>query len=408
MKQVRVRQILASTVAGLAAVSVSVLVSVLVSVSVRPAYAQHAATFPAQFVERLDFSAVPESPASRAGLFRVVLINGDVLIRTSVVITRDKLLGEGVDTVRQIDLKQVVSIESLDGAAHSTDVATRSLNSVDAGGDLIRLRNGDVLRGLIAGSDGQNLELIDASNQTQSVLLAGVSELVFAQTQQHQAAMPEAVLLFSDGTVMSANALSSSPTVDFLWSVDGSKRQADAKRLVAAYVLNGSRVPLSMLAPVAIESGDFVSRPAASDDSAGTSKSSGLKIFRMDISAGSLDQKPVHNAIVMRPLSRVTYAVPTGMRRFHAYLDLGSNWTASARPGTVDADASRASRLGTAIARVKSGDKVLFESGKISANEPIRIDVDLAGATQITLELDFGENYGIASRGVWIEPWFVE
>jgi hypothetical protein len=67
-------------------------------------------------------------------------------------------------------------------------------------------------------------------------------------------------------------------------------------------------------------------------------------------------------------------------------------------------DDSGANRGRAACRVLIDGREVFAEPDLQGGKEPIKIDVPLEGAKQLTLEVDFGENADVGDRVLWAEP----
>jgi hypothetical protein len=325
---------------------------------------------------RIALAAKARPASELAQQYRVILANGDVLIRSTIRIANDKLQGEGVEQIPQVDLKYVAHIRLIDsGAAWRTEQGETPL------ADTVRLKNGDELSGLVASADAQTLKLTDATGATQQVQTASISQISFAPTGNSNDSKGTHVILFDDGTTLSASSLSISPdrkNIEFVWTADGIKRSVQTMQVVSVYDL-GVATPLTLLAPVE-SSGEAFVRSNDRDLSKPL-----IQTIRMDVRGVEVESRKFENALALKPRSRVTFDAGANAKRFLATLWFG-----------------QAASVGTCVVRIKSGDVVLSEIAQTPGL--IAIDVDLKDAKQLTIEVDFAENYGIQSQAMLLDP----
>ena len=93
--------------------------------------------------------------------------------------------------------------------------------------------------------------------------------------------------------------------------------------------------------------------------------------------------------------SRLTYAVPPGCRRFDALVGLDD----------------RAGRQGSVRVRVLADGKPLDLGGdrELTADGgPLRVNVDVGGVKELTLEVDFGKGGPVQDHVDWADARFVK
>jgi len=159
----------------------------------------------------------------------------------------------------------------------------------------------------------------------------------------------------------------------------GKRLDAPRKAVVQVRVENGRLVDLTELEPIRVEQVpyfDRVIRHRINQALAGGP----IIVF----GAGRFE-----TGISAAPRCRLTYALERGYERL------------STTPGLLDPGG----RLGNVTFRVYGDGKVLAERENVTGSDKVqRLDVDITGVDELTLEVDFGEGQDVGDRAVWAEP----
>ena len=259
--------------------------------------------------------------------------------------------------------------------------------------DVITLANGDMLRGIVTNISGEGVTVQAGGNET-PVPLDGIRSVVFASTagaaaannQQQQAGRAFRVRL-DDGSVVTAPQLRTAATDTLVLTLaDKSTRNIPLESVATIEQLNG---PVSWLS----------SRPPA--ENVQTPLLDTTRPARMD---RTVTGKPIRfgdrtyaRGIGVAPYSRITWPIDAKARG-----DYQTFRTQYAIEG--------AGQYADVTVRVKLDDKVVHERQKLIAGElsPVVLVPLGANAKTLTLEVDFGGNYGVQDRFNWIEPALVK
>jgi len=287
------------------------------------------------------------------------------------------LLGDGSDAIARIDIKRVDRL---------VRAGIKVNPPADRTSDTLILQNGDILRGLVAEVSDDRVRLVDDQNNEQAVPVSSMTAIYFALTPAGLSKEAPFTLVFENGAMVSADSLemempeTGASRASYAWSGDGEVRSIDAATLSAVFYQSPGLLRLNMRTPAHAQSRGFIGE--SSD------VSSRIRFIRM--SGESIQSLPqlVDNAIIMRPQSVLTFAIAPGSSTFRSRLALRN-----------------LGPLGSAFARVKLDGKTAIEISDLVPGQDARlIEIPLAGAKELTLEIDFAEHYGMQSECVWIDP----
>jgi hypothetical protein len=254
--------------------------------------------------------------------------------------------------------------------------------------DVITLANGDTLRGIVSNISAEGITVQSGGNET-PVPLDGVRSVMFASTAGATAANqpgPGAGRAFrvrlDDGSVITAPQLRTAATDTLVLTLaDKSTRNVPLESVTTIEQLNGPVSWLSSRTPAENVQTPLLDTPRPA---------------RMD---RSVTGKPIRfgersyaRGIGVAPYSRITWPIDENARG-----DYQTFRTQYALEGN--------GQYADVTVRVKLDDKVVHERQKLTAGElsPVVL-VPLGSAKALTLEVDFGGNYGVQDRFNWIEP----
>lgn len=294
-------------------------------------------------------------------------------------------LANGEDA--SLPLSSVMAIWFAETANESPERLRRRLVAETRKSDVVLLRNGDVLAGVLTALDEKTITLeVDkksvAVDVSRTAAVAMSSDLTEAPRQK---GVYGRVILDADGARLSLASARCTDGVTFtgttLFGAPLSTRMTD---VAALDLFQGKMVHLSDLKPSRYEYLPYLNERwnYVRDGSA-----AGLDL-RL---AGSTYDKGVG----LHSHSRLSYLVPKGCRRFEALVGLDD----------------RAGRRGSARIRVLADGKPLdlgADRELTVAGGPMAVRVDLAGAKELTLEVDFGVGGPVQGCVDWVDARFVK
>ena len=295
----------------------------------------------------------------------------------------------------QVPLRQVTSLVRAI-AAPSQQQQQQQLAPPAAGEqqrteDEITLANGDMLRGIVTNISGEGVTVQAGGNET-PVPLDGIRSVALAATagastaNQSQTGRAFRIRL-DDGSIVTAPQLRTAATDTLVLTLaDKSTRNIPLESVATIEQLNG---PVSWLS----------SRPPS--ENVQTPLLDTTRPARMD---RTVTGKPIRfgertyaRGIGVAPYSRLSWPIDPKTRG-----DYQTFRTQYAIEG--------AGQYADVTVRVKLDDRVVHERQKLTAGElsPVVLVPLPAGAKTLTLEVDFGGNYGVQDRFNWIEPALVK
>lgn len=322
---------------------------------------------------------LPGPPAE----LHLVLTGGDCLPATGLTLTNDTLSFRSPwcgDQAARLSLERLALVwrTAPDGVADEA-VYRRRLLTTPRRRDVVVLRNGDVLEGVLTGLDDKG---VDISVNRQAVRLDSTRYAVIALGTA-AAARPKGLhgrLVLDDGSRFSLRAATCTDGKTLAGTtVQGLTLTAPLERVVALDLLNGAAVYLSELKPADYEHTSYlgVSWPLAVDASVAGSD---LRL------AGSVYER----GLGLHSAARVRYTLPEGARRFEALVGLDDR---TGRRGDV--------RLRV---QVDGKDRALPDKGRRSFDTgPLALSVDVAGGRELTLIVDFGGGGDVSDHVNWAD-----
>lgn len=246
--------------------------------------------------------------------------------------------------------------------------------------DVVRLNNGDLLKGILASADARHL-VLQGDQGDLPVDWTAVAEICLAETGPATSTASPAIagpyrLNLRDGSVWPAQTI----TLDndqFTIRLPGGATVNLAPAEIRGLEIEGGKITwLARRTPAKADYTPFfqvsAARPAAYTL---------LNSLRVGGDA-------FRSAIRVRPLSRLTYDVTPGTASFRTrYAVAGSG------------------PLADVTVRLRGDDKVLYEQTHVkSATLSPPVTIDLAGVKRLTLEVDYGANQDVQDDFLWLDP----
>lgn len=248
--------------------------------------------------------------------------------------------------------------------------------------DVVRLANGDVLKGILASADGRKLVLQGDQGEL-AVEWSAVAELSLAETTgpataaSHPGTAGQGFRIsLRDGTVWVVPALTMEGDQFKAALSDGRSMSIAPAELRSLETEAGKVMWLIRQTPLAAEYAPFFSvsdvKPAAY--AAMSAVQAGGQSFR--------------SALRVRPLSRLTYAVPAGVGVLRTRYMVAGNGV-----------------LADVTVRLRLDQKVVYEQTAVKAGAlSAPVIVSVAGGKAITLEVDYGANQDVQDTLLWLDP----
>ncbi len=326
---------------------------------------------------RRDGVALPAGPGGE----HVIFANGDRLPGTVLRLEGERLqLRRGPDTLPlPLSAVSVVWFAPPDGS--DPDRLRRLLAAESRSRDSVRLRSGDSIEGTVTGIDARAVRL-DVNGKELTVERARVA-LIALNTELTAKLVPKSAsgrLILRDGTRL---ALASATCADgkMLSGVTLFKAAVSfpIAEVIALDILGGPAVYLSELKPRSFEHTPYLGTawPYVLDGS----------VDRRDLRLGG---STFDRGLGVHTASRLTYDLAGRYRRFEARVGLDDR---SGKGGTA-----RIRILVDGKPRAVAGDHALtIRTG------PLEVRVDVAGAKELTLVVDFGARGGVAGHVDWAD-----
>jgi hypothetical protein len=317
----------------------------------------------------LQFSR-ESAPKVSSGKFILHTATGDHLHGVPVKVEQENLhwtmpsLGEVT-----VPLRQVLAI-----TRNSRGIVS-SKSSVTE--DAVSLANGDQVKGIISDVTAQNV-IVQSNGSPVTVPLDSVESVNFASTAATAKPMGRAFRVkLAEGSIVLATGLQLSANQLTLELPDKTSHQIDVANVVLVEQLNGPVAWLSGLDPAENVHTPYLetARPAQMDRTV-----TGEMIRFGD--------KAFARGIGVVPYSRLTWKLDgsyAGFRTQYAMAGQGA--------------------YANVTVRIKFDDKVVHEQANFTAGvlSPV-IALPTNGAKTVTLEVDYGQNFGVQDRFNWIEP----
>ncbi len=313
---------------------------------------------------------------SASGKFVISLLGGEQLHGEPVKLTGEALTWKS-SSVGDIDLplKQISKITRAGAATSLNDEPKRTE-------DVVQLANGDSVRGIVSDIAGDQIT-VQVSGTPTPVPLGSVAAVLFASTGAARPVAGERALRvkISDDSVITAPAVATEADQLVLKLKSGGTRKVPLSAVAGIEQLNGPVSWLSSRQPSENVQTPFLetTRPAKMDRT----------IAGKPIRFGD---RTVARGIGVVPYSKITWPVSGDYQTFR---------TQYAIDGTAP--------YADVTVRIRLDGNVVHEKQHVTAGElsPV-ILVPLKSAKTITLEVDFGDNYGVQDKLDWIEPALVK
>ena len=316
-----------------------------------------------------------DKPAAPAAKFVVILSGNDRAAGQPKSISGENLVWETASLGElTLPLRSIVSIvrpgqEPPQPPAQQTE-------------DVATLANGDSVRGIVSGISAASVSVQQPGGDATEVPLDSLARIAFAATA---AAPPAPVRGFrvslADGSAITTSSLRLADQTLALSLPDGSNRTIPLPAVVSIEQINGPVVWLSSLKPIEAIQTPFLELtwPA-----------------RMD---RAVDGEPIRfggrtysRGIGVHSYSRLTFAIDPAARAFRTQYAVAADWT-----------------YANVTVRIKLDGKVIHEQVDVrSGTLPPAVLIDLNGQKQLTLEVDYGQDYDVQDRFNWIEPAFLK
>jgi NPCBM/NEW2 domain len=247
--------------------------------------------------------------------------------------------------------------------------------------DVVTLNNGDSVRGIVAALGAMSVTVQQAGEQATNVPLDSVSRITFATTATARPGLARGYRVgLIDGSAITAATVELGDQKLALALPDGSTRSVPQSSLVSIEHINGPVVWLSSLIPVESLHTPFMDMawPARMDRT-------------VDNDPIRFGERTYARGIGVHSYSKLTYAIDPSFKTFRTQYAISGD-----RP------------YANVTVRIVLDGKVVHEQADVRAATlatPVAIDVD--GAKQLALEVDYGQNYDVQDRFNWIEPAFL-
>lgn len=243
--------------------------------------------------------------------------------------------------------------------------------------DTLRLQNGDTVRGIIDSLTQQQVVVKTSDGREVQTPVESLQELIFASVGVSTPSRDRAfVVTTTDGSRVVCDSIRSDGTKARV-TVFGAETSFPMSLVAQVEQVNGAVTWLSALEPVKAEHTPYfgVAMPARMNR--------GVTGGPVRIGKNTYDR-----VIGVHSRSVLVFALEGGFKKFR---------TAFAIDGDLP--------LANVDVRILADDKELFSRKGVRAGEAIVPKVlSVEGAKQLTLEVDYGENFDVQDRFVWIEP----
>lgn len=330
--------------------------------------------------------ALPTLPADR----HLILANGDrIPVTSSPQLKGERLLFCHPDLEGGKEVALPLAAVSVYWAAPpertpSPEKLRQSLRLQTRTSDVILLRNGDTVEGLLVGMDEKQVE-IESNKKTTSVPVSQVAALALgADSGGLRTRGPFARLTLAagerspGGRISLASATSNGITLEGK-TLFGAALKAPLERVIALDVYQGRADYLSDLKTGKLEFTPYF------DASWPVVRDANVKGYDLRLASSTYDK-----GLGLHSKSRLTYPLNGAYRRFEALVGLDD---AHGREGSV-----RVRVLADGKPLDLDGDRELT-----AKTGPLRVGVKVEGARTLTLEVDFGRNGDVQDVVNWVE-----
>lgn len=311
-----------------------------------------------------------DPPAAEKRGLALHLVGGGVLVGTPVRVEGDTVIWS---TASVGDLP--ASLRRAVGISRAGQPLPRSGDASNQ--DRVQLLNGDIIEGILADASAEELTLQIVGGDPIPVPLDSVASVVFAAgAREEPSRTPGFQVCLADGSTVRAQRLSlADGQLEF--AIADESRRVPLDAVWSIEQVNGPVTWLSDLPPVENVQRPFMGEPVPAHFNE-TLAGHPIQIAGQSFGKG----------IAVHSYSRLVYDVSEGFRTFR---------TRYAIEGPADkADVT---------VRILVDGKLAHEQANVTAGaiSPVHT-IDLAGAKQLTLEVDYGQTYDVQDRLIWLEP----
>ncbi len=329
----------------------------------------------------------PLPPESQTQL---LLAGGDCLPVEKPLLIGERLhfrrpdLAGGEDT--SVPLSAVSAVWFAGTAGENPERLRRRLAGETRKRDVVLLRNGDRLEGVFTALDEKSV-VIEVDRKPVRVDV-GRAAAVALSSDLTEAPRPKGVYgraTLDDGARLSlASARCADGATLTGTTLFGAALSLPLAKVASLDLYQGKAVYASDLKPVRYEYFPYL------DDRWDYTRDGGADGLDLRLAGSTYDK-----GLGLHSHSRLTYAVPPGCRRFDALVGLDDR---GGRRGSV-----RIRLLADAKPIDLGGDRELTAAGG-----PLRVNVDVSGARELTLEVDFGRGGPVQDHVDWADARFVK
>jgi len=321
----------------------------------------------------------------------LILTNGDRLPAASLKLASERLSFTSPLLAKEEAARLPLSVVSVLWLVAPDDVRDaehfrRKLLAERRRHDVVVLRNGDVLEGVLVQLESGQLR-IEVARRNVDVDLAKVAVVAFSSelATVPRPRGPYGRLVLTDGTRLSLRSAgcADGETLTGTTVFDADVR-VPIEQVAALDLHQGRAVYLSDLKPLRYEHTPYLGLawPLAVD---GSVAGRALQL------AGAVHDK----GLGMHSASHVTYALPASCQRFEARVGLDDQ---TGRRGSV-----------RVRVRVDGKERDLGLKGELThRNSPLAVRVDVAGAKELTLVVDFGAGGDVGDHVNWVDARIVK
>jgi hypothetical protein len=334
------------------------------------------ATSPSTAPARFDLDAVVElsriNPKTKPAAMFLHLVDGQRIAGGVQSLDGETLTWKGDLGTWTVDLKQIRAIGP----------ATATQNAEVPAEDIVKLKNGDTLAGVVAGANAKKLTL-QSGNDSTEIEWANVASLRLAGNASKPVGLDVPIVRVTtlDGSVLFGKSIAGDAKTWKLADLTGDGvRTVVVDKVQRVERLGGRVVWLSTLAPSEVVDRPFF--PATRPREAFVDR-------RSTGTTASVAGTKIERSIGVRSQSKLTWAIAPG-----AYAQLRLRYA-------VPDDA----RSGNVTVRVLVDGKARHEQTNVVAgkqSDVVTIDLPTT-ASSVSLEVDYGEGYDVQDKLEWID-----
>jgi len=309
-------------------------------------------------------------PQTAGGKFVLTTLAGDQIHGQPAGVHNESLkFASGSMGEISVPLREVVKLSRADASGARGE--TRKTE------DQVALANGDQVSGIISDITADHVA-IQSNGNAVTIPLDTVNAVTFAATgSTTKPAARGFKVKLSEGSSISASAVKLSDDRLSMTLPTGSTRDVDAANVASIEQINGPVAWLSGLEPAENVHTPWLDTPRPA---------------RMDRAVNGdairFGDRTYARGIGVYPFSRLTWTIPSDYAAFRTRYAIDG-----------------AGGYANVTVRIKFDGQVIHEKQNFTAGQmsPV-IVVPIGGARQITLEVDYGQNFSVQDRFNWIEP----